>query len=743
MGDVVLKKLVSIAMVIVVAVLLLVGNAVPAMAKEQTYNVGYARVDINPYVVDGDLSSGIMELPLRGSGDVWNRLSTDGLLDDNGDGVIDEKDGLKVTCIAVTDHDGKTLLFITIDLIGGGLYNQISDEIISRVEEAVTSGQLDPMNLTMEQIFFAGTHTHNAPDTSVYASSGKSGTNNDGVDLSIVNKNLGEWINRTIIDVGDAAMAALQDRAPATVVKDQIAVSDATSEAVAGKVLNSTRHYHAVDQQTGENFVIGDNFNATSTSEYITARGDDPQQITEADDTMYLLSFSFEDSSKLPIIFAGWRGHPSLNNSDDYKNSSRNAISSDFVNAFRHAVEYGCDVTIDKEHPAGYVKTWSLGAQQKYRVAYFQGNGGNVNPRGYELMRDEYGNVITYGESNTLLKAYSWIDLSGKNATLNGQVMGRACSYGVVLSQLALEGIQDGKNEASVEAGPIRTIQKTFESQRKTDGVHSLAYNAAVAYQTAAVLQADVSADYSATNTAYKNYVAAYNECESARKEYENASVFLQWLYKPAYDKALTKRDEAKATYDAAMASYQKKMDAYVTFMTANSINDPVTEVADAAFAVSPDKAVLSMPFRYKSENGQLHAIASKFHASAVIADWNAKLGIPKTNTSTIRLNAILMGEDLAFVVVPGEPFDYYYKETDIYTPENNLWNELIHEATYGKPIVIGYANTPMGYFPNYEAYEYSEGSQKWAVGSYEVHTSDFAKGTGEEMVRQFKFKTH
>lgn len=740
MRDVILKKLLSFVLVIIVVSLLVAGTAVPAMANEDTYDVGYARVDINPYIVDGDLSSGIMQLPLRGSGDVWNRLSTKGLLDDNGDGVTDENDGLKVTCIAVTDSDDKTVLFITIDLIGGGLYSKISAEIMTRVEAALASGELSNVNLTKEQIFFAGTHTHNAPDTSVYASAGKTGTNDDGVELSFVNENLGKWIDRTVVHVGEAAIAALMDRAPATVVKDQIAVSDATSEAVAGKVLNSTRHYNAVDHETGEKFVIGDNFNGTSTSAYNTSRGDDPQQVTEVDDTMYLLKFSFEDPTKLPIIFAGWRGHPSLNNSNDYANSSKNAISSDFVNAFRHAVEYGCNVTTDQEHPSGYVKTWTLGTQRKYRVAYFQGNGGNVNPRGYELMRDEAGNVITYGDSNTQLKAYSWIDLSGKNAVVNGNVMGRACSFGVVLSQLAAEGITDGKNETPVCAGPIKTIQKSFISQRKTDGVDALSYNAAVAYQKAAVLQADVSADYTAANTAYKNYVSAYNACETARKNYENASALLQWMYKPAYDDALAKRNAAKETYDAAMSAYQAKMDTYIAFMTANSTNDPVTEVADAAFAVSPDKAVLSLPFIYKSEDGKIHAIASRFHANAIVNDWNAKLNIPKTSTSTVKLNAILLGEDLAFVVVPGEPFDYYYKEPDIYTPENNLWNELVNEASYGKPMVIGYANNPMGYFPNYEAYEYSEGSQKWAVGSYEVHTSDFAKGTGEEMIRQFKY---
>ena len=106
-------------------------------ASAEPFQVGYARVDINPYVVEDDPSSGIMALPLRGEGDVWNRLSEETLLDDNADGVVDEKDGLKATCIAISDDEGKTVLMITMDLVGGIMTDQVRPAIIERVNTAI------------------------------------------------------------------------------------------------------------------------------------------------------------------------------------------------------------------------------------------------------------------------------------------------------------------------------------------------------------------------------------------------------------------------------------------------------------------------------------------------------------------------------------------------------------------------------------------------------------------------------
>ena len=78
------KVLIAIGLVLLLTGIV-AGMMLPATAAESKYQVGYARVDVNPYIEDGNFDSGIMALPLRGSGDVWNRLSTKGLVDDNGD----------------------------------------------------------------------------------------------------------------------------------------------------------------------------------------------------------------------------------------------------------------------------------------------------------------------------------------------------------------------------------------------------------------------------------------------------------------------------------------------------------------------------------------------------------------------------------------------------------------------------------------------------------------------------------
>lgn len=597
--DIVAKKVILTICVLAVLLSVFAAIAPRTEAAEETvadYQVGYARVDINPYVVDGDLSSGIMALPLYGSGDVWNRLSTDGLVDDNGDGKVNEEDGLKATCIAITDYTGNTVLLITIDMIGGLMSSRIHAEIVSRVEAAVASGELPNVKLTSDQIYYNGTHTHNAPATSSYVSAGMTGTNNDGVDLSVVNENLGVWIERTVEDVGDAAILALKDRAAAAITKDAISASEDTSTLIKGKVMNSVRHYN---NEAGD-CVAGDNFND---------RGSDPKQVTQVNDTLYLLKFDFSahnaasGDSKLPIVLANWRAHPSLNNSSAYKKSSSNCISSDFVNSFRYNLENNATVLTTGHAIAG---------KATYRVAFFQGAGGNVNPRGYE---------ITNG-----VAAYNWIDTIAQNRNES-----RGNIYGRFLSVMAKNGLNSSANRETVSVGEIRTLQYSQVAQRKNTGITALAYEAAVTYQTGG---------------------------KTGRYVHTNAA-------------------------------------------------------------------------------GETYVIASKYHANNIVSSWNESLQMAADSFASLELNAIKIGENLAFVTASGEIFDYYYQQEGVFTEENNKWNNLISEE-FGTPFVLELCNGMNGYVPNSYAYEYNLGSTKWATGAYESHTTSYAQGTGEAMIDSF-----
>ncbi|MBR4863946.1 MAG: hypothetical protein IKU07_05160 [Oscillospiraceae bacterium] len=709
-----LKKVCAILCLVAIVCAAFVGIAMTAGAEEATMQAGYARVDINPYVVDGDPSSGIMALPLAGTGDVWNRLSRNALMDDNGDGKVDENDGLKATVIAVTDKDGDAVLLITVDVMAMNFSSRINDEIMTRLEAEQAEGRLTDVKLVKENIYSASTHTHNAPDTTSYSSSGRTGTNNAGQDIGKLNEDLGLWISRTVEDIGDAAIMALEDRAATTITKDQLSAAAATSKAVKGKTMTMTRHY--VVEQNGETFVAGDNFNGTSGT--TTARGNDPQQVTEADDNVYILNFAFKDSGKLPIILTNWRGHPSLNNSDGYEASSKTLISSDYVSAFRHALEYGVDVQIDETNNIGNVTDWTLGNTQKYRVAFFNGTGGNTNPRGYELVRDANGNVVKNSDNGTVI-GYSWIDKSGTTAPVKNCGSG----YGVVLATFVNECITDGKQETVARAGEITSLSKTFKAEGKTVGCSQIAYDAGKAYSEALSLYNAADATYGTAKTAYYAYEEAQNKVDKAG--------FLASVL--GYTSA---RDKAKTAYQEAMAAHNATVEAYEAYMTGHTNMKAINTYEGTSYATFPKQPVWSHPWIYKTAEGETFVIGSKYHASYVVGDWNNNLGIPANNGFNVTVSAFMIGEDIAFVSIPGEPFDYYFKERGVYTPENNMWNDLLGD-TYGKPYILGYTNGWQRYFANVEAYYYNEGSATKTFASYEVHNSDMEAGTGERAITE------
>ena len=147
----VLGLLVSMICVPVTAVEEAAVNTAPAATADQdSMLVGYSKMDINPYVYhyvdenrEGEVpvqiftdengreyytnwnrdASGateyeLMPVPLRGFRESMERLSLTYKMDDNGDGIVNEEDGLWGTCIVMTAPDGSTLIIISLDMIG-------------------------------------------------------------------------------------------------------------------------------------------------------------------------------------------------------------------------------------------------------------------------------------------------------------------------------------------------------------------------------------------------------------------------------------------------------------------------------------------------------------------------------------------------------------------------------------------------------------------------------------------------
>ncbi len=104
------------------------------------------------------------------------------------------------------------------------------------------------------------------------------------------------------------------------------------------------------------------------------------------------------------------------------------------------------------------------------------------------------------------------------------------------------------------------------------------------------------------------------------------------------------------------------------------------------------------------------HGFASVYHAGSV----SAKAASPET--IDLDLNAIAVGDHLAFVTAPNELFD----TNSVYTEEH---------SPFAMTFTCGYANGHWFYIPSQYGFDYS---------CYESHVSRFAPGTGEEISGQF-----
>ena len=232
-------------------------------AWEGQFAVGYGRADVTP-----DHSVG-----MRGFGDVRQSV-----------GVLNK---LYITCIAVTDETGNTVLLYTFDCKNMGQAKLLT------IREAVAEATQIPV----EKIFIGATHSHSTPDA------------------------IEEYVAFSAEKAVLAAQEALADRDAATI------------EYAAGDVPNMTfvRHYN-----TNKGNVVGDNF-------YPDGAGSRVSHTTEADKEMRLIRVNRE--GKKPIIMVNWMGHASTASSSwtEFGKIHRNYLTSDYIGACREYVESKLD----------------------------------------------------------------------------------------------------------------------------------------------------------------------------------------------------------------------------------------------------------------------------------------------------------------------------------------------------------------------------------------------------------------
>ena len=455
---------------------------VPAMAEEEdpAMQVGYSKMDINPYVyhyvdenregevpvavftddngrqyytnwnraADGSTRYELMPLPLRGFREPLERLSLTYKMDDNGDKIVNEEDGLWGTCIAMTAPDGSTLLTISLDLIG-------VDE--GTVLDGIRHAIRELTGVPEDHIMVQGTHTHFAPDFSKITTALSTDTTeyirySDGkyfTGAEIYNY-LTTYRSDLFRVVAEGAARAIADRETAVMEKGAIDTSEAVN-CPEGYRMNVVRHYAMTRQkilkiggsyvQIGGKYiadpsgavveyVAGDNFNGGGDpvgNRYGSFVITKAESIAESNDLLYAVRYTFPGTDRQPIVLINWRAHPCNNRSisNDMEalgwpnDSSYYQVSGDYVNAFRKTLE-----------------------QSGIRVSFHQGASGNIN-----------------GSDAT--EADPW---TSKLGTDKGNI------YGKTLGKIALELVgEDGTGLEQIKGGAIRVTTKVYHDPGNTN----------------------------------------------------------------------------------------------------------------------------------------------------------------------------------------------------------------------------------------------------------------------------------
>lgn len=272
-----MKKILSILLVLVMVLSLCAcgggeeGGKASGKETFDTLQVGYGKAKIQP----DDLN-----LVLTGGGDP-NRYIT---------GVLDY---LYLTCIAVTDTDGNSALFYTVDIQSASAHwTEPARAFISERTGIPTS-----------HIFFGSTHTHSAP-----------GLSND----TEAQRKYSKVFEEGLIKATDDALA---DRADAEI---HIGTVDGIDEN--GKKLAFVRHYIMNDGS-----IFGSNF-GTSTSGY---SGKHPY---DADIQAQLIKFVRPAEDKKDVLMVSWPCHSTFNGTTTLTN-----LSADWPSPTRDYIDANSD----------------------------------------------------------------------------------------------------------------------------------------------------------------------------------------------------------------------------------------------------------------------------------------------------------------------------------------------------------------------------------------------------------------
>ena len=141
-----------------------------------------------------------------------------------------------------------------------------------------------------------------------------------------------------------------------------------------------------------------------------------------------------------------------------------------------------------------------------------------------------------------------------------------------------------------------------------------------------------------------------------------------------------------------------------------------------------------------KAGEGGTFVIASKYHANAIVSRYGV------LNKPALELNTIRLGKEVAFYTTPLEAADRYFtntieKTTDIVAQASkyNDWWNLNEPSSWGTPFDLSLTNGSGGYITNELAYDYGKDYKGTdymvAIGCYESQNSNANRGEGEKIV--------
>ena len=681
------KRVLALVCLLAMLLSMIVVPATAATEAEQatTYDVGYAIKNFNPWVsssFDHTTQVGtakFLENPEEvadkkiypylfsqsGNQIDWDSVVTQ-LHDDNGDGKVDHNDGIFATCTAVTYNKGaadeKTVLFITTDTMKAwtNLVNAVRNKIVA-------SDWGKELGITADEIMVSSNHTHSGPqldgkfdyyiDTTVFDTPEKQAA------LKTDRENYYNWVVDRIVAAAEESIA---DQAPATMSKGSVDATVATANCDAkynggkGYHMNTIRHYERTltdksltSKSVSSVFANAEvpshdklvaqlneyNHDGKTAFKYQDNYTTSWSTTDEADNTMYVLRFEFEDAAKDPVVFVNWRAHSTMNSGI----LNHSVLSGDYATGLRQVL---------------------ADTDKGYRAAFFQGAAGNVVPHPKEGVYTVNGKL----QKDKMDWLYEATD-KASSPTLDETK--KTFIYGKMLAEVAQYCMEE-TDMVETPVGEIKTYQTSWvaEKQKYSDELLTAA-------------------------------MALRNEV--MRKE--------GWT-----------QEQFNSNYKVHLRQY----------------------------------STTYFPYYYKVNNKTKAIINSRLHFHSVYnqAEQVKDQGKTITNyTSAVELDAILLGENVAFITSPNELADYYHdftgdvkSHTTAKKEAHNDWAKL-NDSAYGTPFFLGYSNQNSGYIANWldfkaNSADYAtitgigaDGYMLYSPGTYESMTSDFAAGQGEALI--------